>query len=172
MEGGLRARRGGWIVRQRRSGRWGKRRGVGDEHRGARSGAFRRGGERESGREVGGGGEEAEGGLRHGVDTRPGNNMAPTCHDQVVARRPLQGEASAGEGVIGVTWKDGGPAVATEGGGRAPSLHMSVSPDHKGAILFNSCYLVLMYACPMQTLDCTNCCIESSSSASSSCRSV
>jgi hypothetical protein len=31
-----------------------------------------------------------------------------------VARRPLQGEAGAGEGVTGVTCKDGGPAVATE----------------------------------------------------------
>jgi hypothetical protein len=34
-----------------------------------------------------------------------------------VARRPLQGEAGAGERVIGVTREDGGPAGAPKGGG-------------------------------------------------------
>jgi hypothetical protein len=44
-------------------------------------------------------GEEAEGGLCCGVDARPGSSTVLTCCDQVVARRPLQGEAGAGEGV-------------------------------------------------------------------------
>jgi hypothetical protein len=40
------------------------------------------------------------------VDARPSSNTAPTCHDKVVARRPLQGEAGAGERVIGVTQEE------------------------------------------------------------------
>jgi hypothetical protein len=54
--------------------------------------------------------EEAEGGLRSDVDARPSSDTALTCRDKVVARRPLQGEAGAGERVIGVTREDGDPA--------------------------------------------------------------
>jgi hypothetical protein len=56
---------------------------------------------------------------RRGVDTcrSDSSDTAPTSRDQVVARLPLQGEAGAGERVIGVTREDGGPAVAPEGGG-------------------------------------------------------
>jgi hypothetical protein len=61
-------------------------------------------------------GEEAEGGPRRGVDARPGSNMAPACPDKIVARRPLQGGAGAGEGMIGVTQEDGEPAVVPEVG--------------------------------------------------------
>jgi hypothetical protein len=40
-----------------------------------------------------------------------------------VVQRPLQGKAGAGEGVIGFTLEDGGPAVAPEDGGvRRPPL--------------------------------------------------
>jgi hypothetical protein len=46
------------------------------------------------------------------VDARLSSNMAPTCRDKVVARRPLQGKAGAGERVIGVTREDSGPTVA------------------------------------------------------------
>jgi hypothetical protein len=40
--------------------------------------------------------------------------MAPTCRDKDAARRPLQGKAGAGEGLIEVTRGDGGSAVAPE----------------------------------------------------------
>jgi hypothetical protein len=92
-----------------------------DEYRRVENEASQKGGKRGSGRGVGRGRgrgwEEAEGGLRRGVDTRPSSNTAPACRDKVVARRPLQGEASAGERVIGVTREDGSPAIAPEGGG-------------------------------------------------------
>jgi hypothetical protein len=54
--------------------------------------------------------------LRRCVDARPGSNTVPTCCDRVVARRPLQGKAGTGEGVI-FTREDGEPAVAPEGWG-------------------------------------------------------
>jgi hypothetical protein len=86
---GPRARRGGRIGRQRRSSRRGQRRGVRDKHREASSAASRKGGERGSSRGKGGGrgrsGEEAEGGLSRGVDTRTSSDTAPTCLDKVEA---------------------------------------------------------------------------------------
>jgi hypothetical protein len=61
--------------------------------------------------------EGVEGGLHRGVNARPSSNVVPIFRDKDVARRPLQGEAGAGERVNGVTREGGGPAVALEGGG-------------------------------------------------------
>jgi hypothetical protein len=81
-EGGPKARRGGWIVRQPLSGRQGQRRGVKDKHRGARSGASRRGGERGSGR-----------GVRHILQReteekvrQPETKLGATAHTRHLAR--------------------------------------------------------------------------------------
>jgi hypothetical protein len=98
--GGTRARRGGRIGLQRRSSRWGQRRGIRDKHREARSAASRRGGERGSSRGEGGvrgrGGEEAKGRLRRGVDTRPNFMYSFTPIHRETEEKACQPETTLG----------------------------------------------------------------------------
>jgi hypothetical protein len=56
--------------------------------------------------------------LTYGAQSRPKlpQERGPDCCDHVVARRPLQGEAGAGEKVMGFTREDGDPEFATEDG--------------------------------------------------------
>jgi hypothetical protein len=58
----------------------------------------------------------AEGRLLHGMDSSPGSDTAPNCLHKVMTRRPLLGEADAGErGVLAIR-EDGGAAGARDDG--------------------------------------------------------
>jgi hypothetical protein len=89
-EEGPRARREGQIVRQPQSGRWGQRRGVGDEYRGASSGAS----QKRSQRGLAEGLEGAKEGVRR---KRKGGSTVVLTPAQATTRRQL---------VMTKSWRD------------------------------------------------------------------